>query len=170
MSFIISITGPTSAGKTTVSQALAEKTERCVNIDVDHFKHLIVTGFIYDKTDDGLRQWRLLGENVGQTAKNFAEQDYNIIINGYLDPLAWDGIEGYVLVDKNIVLLPELEANKTRNDGRSSDVKMEHADVERHQQDFRNNPFYSDFYILDTTDHSLVQTVHEIQNLIEEVR
>mgnify|MGYP003591616781 FL=1 len=43
--FVLAITGPTGSGKSTVSEKLAKQIDRCVNIDADHIKHMIVSGF-----------------------------------------------------------------------------------------------------------------------------
>jgi adenylate kinase family enzyme len=43
--FVLAITGPAGAGKSTVGEKIAKSFRRCVNIDADHIKHMIVSGF-----------------------------------------------------------------------------------------------------------------------------
>jgi adenylate kinase family enzyme len=47
------ITGPAGVGKSTVAEKLAKQLGHCVNIDADHIKHMIVSGFYKDDSAGG---------------------------------------------------------------------------------------------------------------------
>lgn len=56
--FVLAITGPTGAGKSTVGESVAKKLEHCVNIDADHIKHMLVSGFYVDEANpDDPKGW-----------------------------------------------------------------------------------------------------------------
>jgi uridine kinase len=110
---ILAITGPTASGKTTVSRLLAKKIGRCVNIDADDIKHLIATGFIYNDTPSGIAQWQLLGKNIGMLTKNFTDEGYSVIINGYINEPAWDEITSMVRINWKFLLIPDLGTKRS---------------------------------------------------------
>lgn len=166
MSFILAITGPAGAGKSTTAKKVARIVERCVNIDVDHMKAFIVNGFIYNDTPDGIAQWQLLGDNIGIVAKNFADNGYNVVINGYLDESAWKNIEKYVTFTHKILLLPHISANLNRDIERAGDLVMGEETVSRHQEYFASNQFYGDYQKLDTTNHTVDETVQSILDIL----
>ncbi len=108
--FVIAITGPAGSGKTTVADKLAKQLDRCVNIDADHIKHMIVSGFFFELNPDGTKkwgfnQWELVGDSIGLLAHNFQESGYSIIINGYLDEPAWEHIAKHVHFTHKFLLL-----------------------------------------------------------------
>src|SRR4051812_44877857 len=101
MSFVLAIIGPSGSGKSAVASNLAKQTEKCVNIEVDHIKHFVVSGFSYELTPEGTKkwnfdQWELVGDSIGLLADNFLKAGYNVIINGYMDEPGWRKLEGHV--------------------------------------------------------------------------
>ncbi len=163
---IIAITGPSGAGKTTVAEKLAKQYEKCVHIDVDLVKHFIVTGFIYGPKSAGAAQWKLLGTNVGQLAKNFAMQGYLVIVNGYMEKSSRTEIDKFIEFSNKILLLPSVEENIKRDKGRTKEVRMGSKAVKTGQKYFRENGFYSDFKIFDTSDDSIEKTIQKIKSYI----
>jgi adenylate kinase family enzyme len=166
MSFILAITGPAGAGKSTVARKVARIVEKCVDIDVDYMKAFIVNGFIYDETPEGIKQWRLLGENIGIVAKNFVDAGYNVIVNGYLDESAWQNIEKFVAFTDKMLLMPHIKANIDRDMQRVGDLVMGEETILRHHDYFSTNGYYGDYIKLDTTDHTTEDTVRDILNII----
>jgi ADP-ribose pyrophosphatase YjhB (NUDIX family) len=51
--FNILIAGGTGSGKTTIGEALAKQLDKCVSIDADHIKHMLVNGFVKDDSNAG---------------------------------------------------------------------------------------------------------------------
>jgi len=95
---IIVITGPSGAGKTTVSEFLAKTNRTFANIDVDHLKHMNPNAFTRIVDVDGdedfpYSAWELLGKNVALLAQSFIDNQLDVIINGYLEVEAWQEIE-----------------------------------------------------------------------------
>ena len=160
--FILAITGPTGAGKSTVSDKLAKLIRQCVNIDADHVKHFIVNGFAYDKTPEGTKQWELLGENAGLLARNFLEAEYNVIINGYINEPAWNRIQKHVTLTHKIVLLPRVATVIKRDSSRNEELKMGNAAVSEHHTYFSSSSFYNDFERIDSTNLTVEETVNKL--------
>lgn len=163
--FILAITGPTGSGKSTTAQLLAEQFDTCVNIDVDLVKHFIVSGFRYEEAD-GIDQWKLLGKNLGMLAANFHQENYNVIINGYLREQAWAEIEKYVKFTYTFLLMPTLEVTHSRNLGRDAKDQMDNESVLRHYDFFANHKYYANFTKIDSSAHSVTETVTEIKKLV----
>ncbi len=168
MSFVLLITGPTGSGKTTVARRVAKLVDKCVNIDIDHVKHFIVTGFIYDETSEGDRQWQLLGDNLGALASNFVSAGYNVIINGYMHDSALIMLKGYVQITDKVLLLPNMDVVVKRDDGRDEDIKMGAEMVKEHHNHLSSSDLYSDFIKLDTTHHTVEETVSKVLEIVKE--
>ncbi len=164
--FIIVITGPAGAGKSTVAAALAKQTARCVNIEVDHIKHFIAGGFIYDDSREGIAQWDLLGENIKQLAKNYLGAGYNVIVNGYLNEQAWNSIGSHIIFTNKFLLLPSLTKVHERDNNRAEDVIMGNEATQVHHHYFSNSEFYKNFSIIDSSEQSVLETVGVIEGLI----
>jgi hypothetical protein len=127
---------------------------------------MIVTGFIYGDSAEGLPQWELLGTNIGMLAKNFQEAGFNIIINGYINEPAWKNIQEYVTLTHKVLLLPHVDTNIQRDAGRHEDIKMGADAIKEHHEYFSNAPFYKEFTKVDSTTHSIEETVHTIRGIL----
>ena len=162
---VIAITGPSGAGKSTVGERVAKSLERCVNIDADHVKHMVVSGFYKDSKNPAgwsFNEWALVGESIGMLAANFLRNNFSVVINGYIDEPAWHAIEAQVKIDHKFLLLPNLDVVTNRDKGRREDIRMGAASVKEHHKTFSTDPFYVAFQKLDTSNHSIEQTVTEI--------
>lgn len=167
--FVLALTGPTGAGKTTVGDKLAMSFERCVNIDADNIKHMIVSGFYEDSTmpgGGGFTEWGLVGESIGILAANFMSEGYSVIINGYIDEPAWTNIERHVTINHRILLLPELDTVINRDAGRNADDAMGEASVRQHHDTFSNSDYYTNFEMLNTTEQSIDETVAAVRAIL----
>ena len=165
--FVLAITGPTGSGKSTVAKKLAKQISQCVNIDVDHVKHFIINGFIYDETPEGVKQWELLGNNLGMLAHSFLDADYNVIINGYLSDPAWRDLQKHVTLTHKVLLLPHIDTSIERDAGRDEDFKMGRTAIQEHYDYFSTDDFYGDFVKIDSTQHSIDDSVSEIAKLVK---
>lgn len=166
MSQVIAVTGPAGAGKTTVSQAYAKSMQKCAHIDVDYIKHFVVTGFIYDTTDEGIAQWKTLGKNVGFTAKNLLEDGFDVVINGYLHKKSWDIIEEYVNLDLKVLLFPDQDSNLARNKGRRQAIALSDNKVMLHREYFSTTTDMDGFVKIDNGKLSIDATVDKIKHLL----
>lgn len=170
--FILTITGPSGSGKSTVGEKLAKQLDKCVNIDADHIKHMIVSGFYYDRANPedekewGFNEWKLVGESIGLLAQNFQKHGYDVIINGYIDAPAWEEIMKLVTITHKVLLLPNVDTAKGRDSGRREDVRQGEAAVERHHVHFSTDSFFKDFITIDTTDHSVDEAVKKVREVL----
>ena len=159
MSFIIAITGPTGSGKSTVAKQIANSVSNCVNIDVDVVKHFIHSGFIYDDSPEGIAQWELLGINLGQLAANFKQAGYNVVVNGYLNVPAWSKLQSFVSFDSRFLLSPDIQTIIERDASRSEDDTMGEKAVRTHNTFFSTDPYFDDFIKINSTEHTVQETV-----------
>lgn len=167
--FVLAITGPAGAGKSTVGEKVAKKFERCVNIDVDHVKHMIVSGFYKDDDNPagwGFNQWGLVGDSIGLIAANFLKEGYSVTINGYLDEPAWSNIEKHLVINHKVLLLPKLEAVISRDSRRHNDRALGEASVKEHFKTFSTESLYDSFEKIDTTELTVDETVDRIISII----
>jgi ABC-type cobalamin/Fe3+-siderophores transport system ATPase subunit len=170
--FVLAITGPSGAGKSTIGEKLAKQLERCVNIDADHIKHMIVNGFYYDRVNPqdekkwGFSEWALVGESIGLLAQNFLKHGYDVVINGYIDAPAWEELQKLVTITHKVLLLPNVNTAKVRDLSRREDVRQGAAAVERHHVHFSTDNFFKDFITIDTTNHSVGETIKEVREVL----
>jgi predicted kinase len=172
MSFILALTGPSGSGKSTVAAQLAKQLPKCVNIEADHIKHFIVSGFSYELNPDGTKkwsfdQWKLVGDSIGLLANNFLVAGYDVIINGYMDESGWSNLQKHVTLTHKIVLLPNLDITTQRDAERKGDLAMGSDMVRHHHEEFTDNTFYRDFIKFDTTPHSANETTESIAIILK---
>lgn len=165
-SFILAITGPAGSGKSTIASTLSKQIEQCVNIDADVVKHMIVNGFVYGNKPEGIAQWKLLGTNIGMLTKNFHEAGYGVIINGYINEPAWENIHKYVTLTYKVLLLPHVDTVTERDAGRHEDYRQGEETIKEHHDYFSNASFYDDFVKIDSTSHTIDETIGEIMAII----
>ena len=165
----MAISGPAGSGKSSVGEKVAKKLERCANIDVDHVKHMIVSGFYKDQSNPagwGFDQWGLVGDSIGILASNFAKEGYSVVINGYLDEPAWSNIQKHAQLTHKVLLLPQLETAIKQDAARLSDKGLGEESVKEHYRHFSNGRYYQSFKKLDTTNQSVEETVDAIVGML----
>ncbi len=165
-SMLVAITGPAGAGKTTTAQTLVKEFAKGVHIDMDTVKHFVCTGFRYDETTEGLKQWTLLGENISALTSNFLRQDYVVVINGCVHELTWREIEKYNVFDHKVLLFPDEHTNLSRDLQRPKAIAMGRSAVLSHRNLFLNDAFYSDWLEYDSSGDSIDESVQALLKLI----
>lgn len=172
MNKVIAITGPTGSGKSTVSLALAKKMDKCVVIEIDHVKHMIISGFHRQKGQNGgivweYTEWELVGETVGILSKNFLKHGYRVVIGGYMHTEGWQALEDVQKVDHKFMLSPSKETIKIRDTERDEKYFMGSEAIREHIGYLSGNGF-EDFAVIDSTDQTADETVDDILALIQE--
>lgn len=169
--FVLALTGPSGSGKSTVATKLAKELPKCVNIDADHIKHMIPSGFSHEVQSDGSKkwsyhEWELVGDSIGLLATNFQARGFDVIINGYIDEPAWQAIEKHLTLTHKVLLLPELSVTQSRDQERPGDEPMGGDAVQEHHLHFSTDKFFDDFIKMNSTNHSVDETVGEIKKII----
>jgi gluconate kinase len=171
MNKITAITGPTGSGKTTVSLALAKKLDKCVFIEVDHIKHMILSGFYKEVNENNIEkwhysEWRLLGETIGVICNNFIDKNFNVVIGGYLHIEAWEELEKQVNIDYKFLLHPSKETIKVRDVERDSKYYMGEDAIQEHIDYIESNELFNDFTAIDSSEQTVDETVAVILDSI----
>ena len=174
MKFII-ITGPTGSGKSTIGKALAKSYSKCVHIDADLVKHMVVSGFERNTStstsEDWLfKEWETVGEAITSLIASFRKNNFDVVLAGFIDEEAWSQIFKEFKADSKFLLLPDIEENKRRNLQRPEHWRMQNKDVQRHQNHFKTSRIYDEFMTIDSTTHTVEQTVEEIKKLINNTK
>lgn len=87
------ISGLPGAGKSTVSQLLANRFDRSVHIEADLVQQMIVSGSVWPEwkpREEAMRQFRLRRRNVSMLADSFLEAEFtpvidDIVIGSHID-------------------------------------------------------------------------------------
>ena len=121
---IVLITGVSAAGKTTVSQLLAERFDRGVHVKGDVFRRMVVAGRDDDftvPTDEALAQLRLRYRLGASTADAYATAGFDVVVQ---DVVLGHHLAGYVDAIRTrplhvVVLAPDPDVVVSREAGRS---------------------------------------------------
>lgn len=157
---IIIISGPPGAGKSSVSKALASKFPKSAYISVDKMRHMIIGGNIAPWEDTNGEQYKLIEKNFLSLTRNFLEEGFVVIID---DVIGDEQVKKYQEMFEDVygfLLLPSIETLKKRDLERDPSGEMQE----------RINVLYPEFAntkhdilkVIDSTNHTLEQTVEEI--------
>lgn len=171
MNRVVAITGSTGSGKSTVSLALAKKIPKCAFVEVDHVKHMIISGFYNDKKSDGTEvwlysEWKLVGETIGLIGKNFLNNGFSVVICGYMHEDGWQALEGKLKIDSKFMLHPAKEVIKIRDMERDEKYFMGHQAIQEHL-DYLSLSSFDGFTKINSTDQTVDETVDYILGLIQ---
>jgi hypothetical protein len=165
VAFVLALTGPGGSGKSTIARILAGRLPECVNIEADHVKHFIVSGFRYDEPE-GVDQWRLLGANLGMLATNYEAAGYNVIVNGYLTVEAWQALFDRVTPTHRVLLLPVFEMVLARDAARPADDRLGEDELRRFHTFFYDHPIFKDFVAIDSTNLTVEESAAAVEGLL----
>ncbi len=128
MNQVIIVTGPAGAGKSSVAQAICERFDRMLHVDVDSLRHWVVAGYRHPWLDDSLaREQRLLAtRNAASIARNAIAMRYAAVID---DVVFAENAQQYretlERIDCNVhfvTLLPDLETALARDAARPGSI------------------------------------------------
>jgi predicted kinase len=83
---ILILTGPPGAGKTTVAEILAERSERAVHLESDAFFRFIRAGYIEPWREESHEQNQIVMQVVAGAAAGYAAAGYFTIVDGIILP------------------------------------------------------------------------------------
>ncbi len=163
------VTGAPGAGKSTLSEKLANQFDRSAYIDVDSIRHMIKSGYVspFPFTKEAKRQIELSMRNACSLGKNLLKQDFNVFIDDVLERKGQ--IEHYKNQFKGsklyiFLLFPKKEILKQRDKLRGKSA-MGKRTVELYKT-FEINLDDKNWHIIDNSNENLQQTAQRIKKII----
>jgi len=163
--FVCLITGPMGSGKSSVSNALANKFQRSAVIQVDTLRGMIKGGFVrpYPHNNEVDLQLSLCAKNACDIANNFLEKDFCVFIDGIVGKKLLEQYSNF-FKDRNFkafLLLPSLEALLVRFDNRGKYKEIRERTTELHKR-FSERRDQLNWQTINSSDQSLEETVEQI--------
>jgi adenylylsulfate kinase-like enzyme len=130
------ITGAPAAGKTTVSQLVAEALPRSARLGGDDVRELVVNGYVWglgDPPDEAARQTRLMRQNLCALAANFADAGFTPVIDALISDRATLDEFLDLLAPRQVllvVLAPTVDVHRQRNEDRDPEEQFFFDDYE----------------------------------------
>ena len=159
MAKLFVITGPAGVGKSTVTNALADRLSKCAVLEGDEIYNQVKSGCVKPWLEGNHTD--LMWKNIICLARNYLEADFDVILNYiiYKDRLEFLMKE---LSDYDIhfvVLMAKRETVQSRDVGRGEEFAVKRVD--NHISKFLSQSFDDTFY-LQTDNKSVNQEVEEI--------
>jgi len=111
---LVIISGPPNAGKSATAEALCQRYDRMLHVDVSVLRDFLRMGRLrpWDESPEGRRQRELLIQSACDMARRFLDAGYGAVIDDVVTqddlPLYRDALAGCAAPVHFVVLLPEL--------------------------------------------------------------
>lgn len=128
MNQIILISGPPGAGKSSVAEALCERYDRMLLVEVDDLRHMVRAGFRHAWAGDhqAREQLELGARNAAAIALQSVAARYSVTIADVItaDAVPWyaDALASTPARVELVTLLPDLETTLARDAGRDASM------------------------------------------------
>jgi len=125
---VIVVTGPAGAGKSSVAEALCERFDRMLHVDVDVLRHFVRAGYRHPWAEDAqsAEQRELAVRNALAITREAVETRYAVVID---DIVYGPVVDMYRMFAGNlgapvhfVTLLPSIDVALTRDAGRSASI------------------------------------------------
>lgn len=128
MNQVIIVSGPAGAGKTAVSEALCERYDRMLHVEVDVLRHWVKAGYRHPWAGDHQSEEQLLMavRNASAIARESTAMRYAVVIDDVVRPpqAAWyrEALADIAVPVHLVTLLPDLETTLARDAARGGSV------------------------------------------------
>jgi adenylylsulfate kinase-like enzyme len=138
------VTGMPGAGKSTVTQLIAERLPRSARLDGDQINGLIVSGHVWplgEPADEAARQVELCNRNLCTLANNFSDAGFAPVIDWVIPSREQLDFFVSLLPDRQVlfvVLAPGIEVCRYRNAIRDPDERFDSDGYEALEDDMKS--------------------------------
>jgi len=174
MAKLLLITGPSGAGKTTVSKSLLKQlTGEWAYISQDDLRQLVIAGYAsaddyeHEWSEEVRRQWNVSIPICVDVAKRYLDVGINCIIDFYATPNEFEKWKKelkdipYTL----IVLRPDLGSTLERNRSREERAKLKDNKIRQNYKAFEEWS-QTEIRVVDTSKEKVSVTVEAIEKII----
>jgi cytidylate kinase len=160
---ILIVTGPPGAGKTTMARALVDRFDLAVLLEGDAYFRSVVRGWIAPWTPPARHQNTVVTQAMATSAGEFARGGYAVVIEGIIGPWFLDTFvpaAGGVPVHY-LIVRPSADVAMARAVAREAPALVDPAPIAQMYDAFESHSGY-ERHVLDTTDHTVDDTVDEV--------
>jgi adenylate kinase family enzyme len=170
---IVFITGPAGSGKSTIAHLLAKQFPKCLHIQVDHLRDMMVNGNELPQgqawNEETTRQFQRARSTATYMAQLYARDDVDVIIDDVCVPAEFVDHYQQLFQDRGVhrvLLLPTREALIERMRKRAGPYDKFLIEFIPWFYSYLDPMSKEGWIVLDTSDWTIEQTVEEVLSQI----